>query len=861
MSSTYTIVVSDFLPKLQLSANPEPPASTAIPKILQRLPLAMPRQRSHSVVQKIALQLPPGLDVPPRSSIAVNNPTLTEKPIPLRKHLHSKRNLPSHVLYPLSSHESDAVASAFLDLLNYNSVLDLSHIANVNNLLDGNFMNFSDECAANIAYCDDLLGESAHISAQLADLRAYYDRIVADTTDFAAQSSRLLESQADLQSRVSQMDHVLQMFEPLDRITKTLGLAGNAIIRSGRVHSILLQLQECLDFLELHPTYKDSDIYAVRYRRCMTRGLTLVRNYLVDTLKAKSAEISASLAEKSDLSIEVFAYTKFASDLEKQDGRFAQLVSTLVAKSDSHSDYRGLVSDVLWQYFNIRLHLMLEYLKQEPNREAKSTLQYCQREIAVFKRLLGKEYNLFVSYFAFSDQLEMGQIFLKEELNSFFKQALEPLYDDVRDRILREPSISELCHLTNLLTTYNEFDEEASVVTSGDLQIEYGELFEPMLNDAQSRLIFRIQNYIDNKLLPYKPQPEDLDLASRKRPRKDSSLDEFDENLFPSLYVPLGKALTILSNIYELVNSMVFDDIAHYIVHSCMYMLRQGTLKLAITHLGTVDAKLFLLKNLILLKNQLANFDIQHVRTDTTLDLTGGIGEIISIFRSGELLVKFNERGGFLQLVKKSVPRVVNNMIDANHEIDLELSNAVNDFVTECANVVCEPILANPKSIKETVLALNDSVLVKLPHLIAQMKVFIDEPEIVQHLTNMMTDLVALTYTKFYDSIPATIGNAQANAEVEDIMEPDSFLNFLQDTVQTARDEESEPKFNEDMLAELDNDMMKLEVDSDGRASPQNTEFDEKKALAENESGKTQSESIALVPQPNTGEVAGDLSS
>lgn len=812
----------------------------------------MTRGRSKSVVQRIASELPSyskdELKLESESNDAKNlhNPTISRslarhevEPTTFTGHKRSNsftvdvrvdfgadadRFTSRELTYPFTESEREQLVLNFLDTLNYNSVLDSEHIESINDLFDDHILAFKTDCDLNIEYFRDLMSESKAVLNNLTSLTIQYDKATKDTLNFATQSAALLKKLGDLEKKAQEVDNVLRMFEPLERISKTLISSGNHIIKTGKLNTILQQLQDCLDFLAVHDNYKDSEFYTIRYRQCMTRGLTLVRNYLIEYLKKKQAAVTQQLQDKklSGLKLDILMYSEFTSELDKQDEniKFPVLVIAIMDKCVSHNEYHGLGSDVMQQYFRLRLQLVQFYVQQQQNatqlQDQVGTVQYCQKSISIFKKLLEKEYTLFNRFFPVQTFNSLQQGVVYDELYSFFRQALEPLYDEVRNRILREVNITELCHLTNLLTSYFDFDEDLSVVTAFDNKIEYGELFEPMLNDSQARLIFRIQNYIDNRLLKYKPNPEDLQLGSRRKlgdshpVRNNLSLNESEENLFPDLYVPVGISLTILSNIYELVNSMVFDDVAHYIIHSCIFMLKNGAVKLAVAHLGPVDAKLFYLKNLVMLKNQLNNFDIQFVRTETSLDFISGIQELIQIFRNGQLYVKFNEKGGLLELVKKSAPKVINDMIDAKHEIELELSNSVNEFVTECANSICEPILGESSlTLKERAVNLNDNILMKLPQIYKQIELFINEDEIIRYLLDKLSNLILSTYEAYYKTLEEKIAKKEiASDEMDDIMEPETFYNFLSEAIVTLNDQAfqgSEPiQFNEAILLELD---------------------------------------------------------
>lgn len=801
----------------------------------------MSRSRSKSVVQTIALEVVGYADGDFQSEfeskeardihnpilVPASKPTLRQVTTPNAQNRPRARSvslqkqqapaLEQHPITPFTPAEIDALTQAFLDTLNYNSVLDFDHIQSINDHYDDDVLVFKANCDRNIDYLQALSLETDAISAKLASLGSHYDQVINETEDFARESTLFLQRQEHMETKAREIDQVMKMFEPLEKISKLLGSAGNNIIRLSKIMTVLAELQECLDFFETHTAYKDAELYRIRYRQCITRALTLLRNFTIDFLKQKTADATEKLRKGSldSLALDIIMYSEFDSDLDKlpDEAKVSTLMAAISDKCESHSEYTGLLADILGHYFRLRLMLVQAHLQKStlaPKQDADIVL-YCQKSISTYKRILEKEFNLFCKISPFETSGPVAHQFFSQELTKFLKQILEPLYDDVRNKILRETSILELRHLTNLLATYYEHDEDAEQEYAGSARkLEYGKLFEPILNDSQARLIFRVQNFIDNKLLQHKPTPEDLQLGLRKDTAKRGSMsEEFDNNLFPELYMPVGVALTILSDLYSLVNSMVFDDLAHYVIHSCISMLRTGAYKLAYSHLGPIDAKLFYLKNLSILKSQLNNFDIQFVRTETSFDLTGGILELIQIFRAGKLYVTYNEDGGLLELVKRSAPKVINDMIDAKREIEFELSNAFNDFVTESSNMICRPILGTAtEDPKKQIHDLNDNVLMKVPQIYNQIKSYIEEDEVIEYLFAVMSKLVMETYETYFKRVELkALQQAQAE-DLNEIMEPDTFANFLSETIAGLR------HMNDDSLRDFDFNESLLKVDT-----------------------------------------------
>lgn len=797
----------------------------------------MARGRSKSLVQKVASEVPAysqeNLDNDSSETKSIHNPTLPKGQshhvlVPLKRGRSKSLTVgvnvkidvaPETPTYPFSEEERDALWTKCLDALNYNTVLDSQLIDSVNDYNDDLILQFQKDCNLNVNQIDNLIDENQFILTSLNSLMFQYDKVSKETSDFASQATGLLQKQEELEAKAQQMDHVLKIFEPLEKISKKLVSSGNSIVRTGRITTMLVQLQECLEFLGSHGDYKDSEVYIIRYRQCMTRGLTLVRNYLIDHIRKRGEEALAKTHGDNlkSLSWDIILYSEFISELSKEPepSSFPTLIGQIVRQSASHKEYRGLVTDVLSSYFRMRVQLVHQNINH--NRvvdDSEDLVLHSQKSISWFKKILEKEYNLFIKHFPFEEWDSSLHKFFTEELNSFYKDLLDPLYDEVRNKVLREQNIGELCKLTNLLTSYYEFDEETSVVSAmPDAKIEYGELFEPMLSISQSRLIFRIQNYIDNKLLRYKPKAEDLRLgrrrsSSRQRSRADSILDEVEENLFPDAYTPVGKALTILSNIYDLISTMVFDDMAHYIVHSCISMLKNGAMPLAKAHLGSLDAKLFYFKNLMVLRTQLTNFDTQYVRAETALDFTSGITELIKTFRSGELQVKVSEQGGLLELVKRSAPQVINNLIDANEEAESELSNTVTAWVAECSDAICAPLRDEKTPLKDVLVAFNDNIIMQVPKTHGQVKAYIDDNEVIRFLIDQVSKFIFSSYEKFYDGLEQRLSKGQLKTdEMGEVMEPDAFFNFLNDTVSgvfQAEEAELSVKLNENILDELD---------------------------------------------------------
>lgn len=196
-----------------------------------------------------------------------------------------------------------------------------------------------------------------------------------------------------------------------------------------------------------------------------------------------------------------------------------------------------------------------------------------------------------------------------------------------------------------------------------------------------------------------------------------------------------------------------------------------------------------------MLRSQIQNFDIEYVSNETFLDFSG-IGDIINKIRNGSSV--FND-GGILELVRESVPKVVNNMIDARTELQTELRNIVHEFTEDAVEQIIEPISkANPETAEQDSMKLKDNIEASFPRLKSEIEIFIDNREIVTSLIDGVQELVIQNYEKYYSSI---ISNTS-----QDIIEVDTLIAVIGEIVGKMYENEPEQDLEIENLNLDDND-------------------------------------------------------
>lgn len=200
--------------------------------------------------------------------------------------------------------------------------------------------------------------------------------------------------------------------------------------------------------------------------------------------------------------------------------------------------------------------------------------------------------------------------------------------------------------------------------------------------------------------------------------------------------------------------STVFDDLAHDIVHQTTLSLQHASnLVTQKPSNSAVDGRLFLIKHLLILKQQIVAFDIEYVTPDISFDFSGVTNTFWELRERGGLFDPLNLwrlMGGSL------IPRVVENMLDAKVELDGSLRTVINDFTSGFASRITKPVDASATAKR----GFDAPQAVNVIHKVAEKEVAVLRRKLDEYVEDMRTketlvaavqDQVIQNYETFYD--------------------------------------------------------------------------------------------------------------
>jgi hypothetical protein len=670
------------------------------------------------------------------------------------------------------------------------------------------YQQYLDQLDAARSHLDTLLESTAATLSELSSISAAFKSIDSQTKSFQAQSASIREEQHKNELIARDIADNLRYYEPLDRITRRLNApqAGN-FVRSQDFSDMLVTLDECIDYMQTHPAHKEAESYRSRYKLLLTRALTLVRNTFMAGVRETTTEVAGRIAAKqlNDTTMSALLYAKFrvgAAEMKELGLEIQKRASPPAdAEPGTEGEYQSLMNELHASFAACRGRLILPIVHKRLAETAhlphsKDLVQFARAAISYIRGICLDEFELWAEWFH-------GY----HGLYDFLESLCEPLYDHLRPRIIHENKLAKLCSLVTLLQTRYLHDEEED--GAPDLnQLDFSALIQPALEDAQTRLVFRALAILREEIEMFKPKPEDLDyprltsappvsatkapLSGRrgsrdpltslpKTPITDLDEDSADEGPFSwtlsasrrsalkHSYPTLSRSIRLLSRIYRLVNSSVFDDLAHQIVHQTTMSLVSASSQIS-TKSSPADGQLFLLKHLLLLKSQIVAFDIEYVTPDVSFDFSGVASTFWELRERGGLFnpatwMKLFSSGGLL-------PKVVENMLDAKQELDGRLRQVINEFTAGFARLMCKELpravekVGNKKADRETVLAeavskTRKTVEEEIPILRAKLEQYLDDHRTRETLVAAVEDQVVQIYEGFFDDYAAHSAGAK----------------------------------------------------------------------------------------------------
>ncbi|CAN6699047.1 unnamed protein product [Malus baccata var. baccata] len=536
------------------------------------------------------------------------------------------------------------------------------------------YRHYVDTLTERIQTCDGILGQNQHqaVATKTRTLHDACDRLLIE-------KQRLIEFSEALRSK-------LNYFDELENITTNF-YSPNMNVLHENFLPLLKRLDECISYVESNPQYAESSVYLLKFRQLQSRALGMIRSHVLSVLKGASSQVQAairssggnntSVSEGVEASVIYVRFKAAASELKP--------VLEEIESRASRKEYTQILTECHKLYCEQRLSLVRGIVHQRISEFAKKEAlpSLTRSGCAYLMQVCQLEHQLFVHFFPSSAEDVSSLAPLIDPMSTY-------LYDTLRPKLIHETNVDFLCELVDILKA-EVLGEQLSRRTESLAGLR--PTLERILADVHERLTFRARTHIRDEIANYNPLDEDLDYPAKLEGSAADQLEttSADENLvFKTWYPPLEKTISCLSKLYRCLEPEVFTGLAQEVVEVCSESIQKAG-KLITKRSSPMDGQLFLLKHLLILREQIAPFDIEFSVTHKELDFSHLLEHLRRILRGQASLSDWSRS---TSLARTLSPRVLESQIDAKKELEKSLKTTGEEFIMSVTKLVVDPMLS-----------------------------------------------------------------------------------------------------------------------------------------------------------------------
>uniref|UniRef100_L2FJX6 Conserved oligomeric Golgi complex subunit 3 n=1 Tax=Colletotrichum fructicola (strain Nara gc5) TaxID=1213859 RepID=L2FJX6_COLFN len=498
-------------------------------------------------------------------------------------------------------------------------------------------------------HCDEQLLEASQqeyllYKDQLTLTERHLDALIDDTNAALKLLTTLSDSfQSRLEKLADEVGTDIHFYLYLDNVTRRLNAPGaGRLVDDDSFGEVLRNLDSCINFMSKHvrsprlsyaavsnlryqTTYRDAESYLARYESLLTKALHLLEVGFTNRLDSISSEIAGQIAAtKSEATRHAIAYGRFQDMILDSYSLIPNIHKVVNSVYDEYGlpiagvakeIYSNTVSNLFQSYLAVRdrdLKPMMQHDVDEFKKEIKDlSVETASRNYIkqTFERAFN-ESNLFAKIFGldlqWSSDLESAYMVLKSNNRSLVNPANIVHLATNLQSALQSADLDTICSVVGWLTNEYlvlDYDEEESP-------------FARQCRELSARLLTEhLWVFTDNSF------EAEITKTVTKAVVKDDALTigpVINGLSTSNAYPTVKQALTLLSMYDQAMpkeRSQKNSQVVFKIVRETIQILQRAEARIKSIKAGT-DADLFMVKNLLIIKNELVSLEIGDIRSD-----------------------------------------------------------------------------------------------------------------------------------------------------------------------------------------------------------------------------------------------------
>jgi hypothetical protein len=439
----------------------------------------------------------------------------------------------------------------------------------------------------------------------------------------------------------------------------------------------------------LQPNFKESATFLVKYKQCLLKAIQMIRNYVTQALVTATDQVlnpknSSSVKEQFKIGDKTTdaAFALYYGKFQASSIKIRNVLKIVESRYDKNAEYDALLSELHQFYLSQRALIMSSGVSNAiEDLCAKHKGDHCalfRASCTFLVHICQDEHRLFYQFFSLQSY----------QLNSYMEGLCQILYDSIRPFIIHINHLETLAELCGILRV-EMLDEH--VAQNPDALDAFGNLIQQMLEDVQERLVFRAHLYLQTDILQYKASggdlayPEKLEMMeniARSLQKNEQLLKRSDSrssmlsisstdveqhlksrtgnspaDLHGMWYPTVRRTLVCLSRLYRCVDRPIFQGLSQEALSYCIQSLTSASQSIT-TNKTSIDGKLFEIKHLLILREQIAPFRVDFTMKETSLDFSKVKTAAYELLQKRKQLFALGTNNALLEFLLEGTPQV-----------------------------------------------------------------------------------------------------------------------------------------------------------------------------------------------------------
>ncbi|KAG5833484.1 hypothetical protein ANANG_G00276420 [Anguilla anguilla] len=560
--------------------------------------------------------------------------------------------------------------------------------------------------------CDAILNDVNQALQQLDSLQKQYLFVSTKTGTLHEACEQLLKEQSELVNLAESIQQKLSYFNELENINTKLNSPTLSVNSDGFI-PMLSKLDDCIEYVSSHPNFKDYPVYLAKFKQCLSKAMHLMKTYTVNTLYNLTSQLNKRdpLGTASTDNAFTLYYVKFRAAAPK----VRTLIEQIEQRSEKIPEYQQLLGEIHQCYLDQREQLLSPSITSTiTDMTSQNNKDHCalvRSGCAFMVHVCQDEHQLYNEFFSKPTP----------RLDELLEKLCLSLYDVLRPLIIHVIHLETLSELCGILK--NEMLEDHVHNNVGQLGA-FDTLVKQMLEDVQERLVYRTHIYIQTDIIGYNPAPGDLaypeklemmekiaqslkeeqmKLASPEASFSEVQLEEPNAkkssggteasrstasispaDLHGMWYPTVRRTLVCLSKLYRCIDRAVFQGLSQEALSACIQSLLKAS-DVITKNKTQIDGQLFLIKHLLIMREQIAPFHTDFSIKEISLDLKKTRDAAFKILNPKKVpsFFRFNSHNAILEFLLEGTPEIKEHYIDSKKDVDRHLKSSCEQFIQQ----------------------------------------------------------------------------------------------------------------------------------------------------------------------------------